>query len=116
MPNSPKAPLPSGRMVSLPVASITHSHVPECVQPGVRVALARVAAVGLAADAEDAEEAGAKGAAGASTGSDAEGAAGESAVTPADRIAANGSRVMGGGRLGSRCAGRYGCKPQHQHG
>lgn len=80
------------------------------------MALARVAAVGLAADAEDAEEAGAKGAAGASTGSDAEGAAGESAVTPADRIAANGSRVMGGGRLGSRCEGRYGCKPQHQHG
>ena len=109
-------------MVSLPAASIFHSHVPDCVQPGVREVSAGAVAVGSAADAlaakgaEGAEAGGAEGAAGASTGSDAEGAAGESAVGLTARVAANGSSVMGGGRLGSRCEGRYGRKPQHQHG
>ncbi len=59
-------------------------------------------------DAEDMEGVGAE---------DAEGVASESAVALVARVAANGSRAMGGGgRLGSRCEGWYGRKPQHQHG
>ena len=93
-------------MVSLPAASIFHSHVPDCVQPGVREVSAGAVAVGSAADAAAAEDAvdaegagaeGAEGAAGVSTGSDAEGAASESAVASVARVVANGSRVMGGG-------------------
>ena len=107
-------------MVSLPAALIIHSHVPDCVQPGVRAASAGTTAVGSAAGA-----AGAEGVASASTRSDAEGAARvaeESTATPGAADAVNGSEAMGGGQRGCRfvgsvtcCEGWHGRKSQRQH-
>ena len=115
-------------MVSLPAASIIHSHVPDCVQPGVRDASAGTAAAGSAAGATGAagaEGSDAEGAASASTRSDAEGAARvaeESTATPGAADAVNGSEAMGGGQRGcrlidsvTRCEGRHGRKSQRQH-
>ena len=108
--------------------SIIHSHVPDCVQPGVRVASAGIAAAGSVAGTAGAgagASADAESAASASTGSDAEGAAWfaeEPAAAPGAAGAVSGSEAMGGGRRGcrfignvTRCEGWYGRKPQHQY-
>ena len=114
----------------MPAASIIHSHVPDCVQPGVRDASAGTAAADSAAGSASAagassDDAGAEGVAGASTGSDAEDAARvaeESAATPDAAGAVNGSEAMGGGQRGcrligsvTRCEGWHGRKSQHQY-